>query len=302
MSTSPRTVRYARIILYAAYSIGVLYVISETVFPRAVFVFNADTPRAQSNTLVIHQTNPLTFSAATIGTFDTATVTLTVRSNAPKPEPPTVRRGYRGILTLPIASMAAPPSPSNTSSLSSGSLFAYRDGVWIVDDTMVRPIVSARTLLAKGWSFEAVRTDVAAADIAQFERGPLFTLRDQHPHGTYVAAHDSPDTIVYYKLDKKALVPLTDKPPVPAVEITSASRNTLAPCTARPSFSATTYRYRCSLHSLRSLIGTDYLFTFSFPHDQFHHARITLHRAKTFSAFRERLSRFRTQITERLPH
>ncbi len=272
-----RLYTYMRVLLYGVFILCSTFVLYKIIFPAAYFSFDFTKPRALTNTIFTPRTteNIVLFTAVAIGTFDTAKVTLTFDApeNTPTDAHLSVKKGYSVALGARVESdygFYAPQQPPQTHPIRSGVLFSHRNGVWVVDKSTIRPIADATTLLAKGWSFDDVRT-LNKNLLTNYTKGRMFTLKDPHPDGTLFYERDT-DTFYIYNAHDNILHAISREtvkqsfPQNPLITIESANRTTLDTCTLhRSALPWRRARISCTvrLDDLKNLLGTEYQFAIS---------------------------------------
>ena len=220
-------------VLLAGFCAAGVVVALRILFPSAYYFFDVAHPRMAANTMnapVRTADGGTAFSANMLGTYTSATVTLTLTDDVPRDATYTLtaHRGYDALFAARIMPSALTATITNhTPAL--GELFAYRDGIFTVDyiyDTKkrtwhpaLRAIDNVRTFTAKGWSFDNVRHDITGNDVAGVPMGRMFTPRDMHPMGTVF--RDRTDGTLY------RLTQTTDHAPA----LVRVAPDTLAPTT-----------------------------------------------------------------------
>ncbi len=269
---SPRDARIyniARGILLVAFMLFVIFLITKVLFPQTYFTFDTTKPNALSNTMAPPETtrNGTIFATVTPGIFDRATITITFKSDTPAriPHKVMLKKGYYSAFykETPIAAN----TPIDTH-LSSGTLFYHRNGIWVVDDTTIRPIADERTFLAKGWSFDDVHK-IDKKYIAPYKKGRLFTLKDPHPRGTIFRIHNTiHNTNRLFLITNHMRKRITPQERTlhfqnqPVITINDANYTTVATCMLTPSimpWRARTAHCTIDLTKSATLPGTEYV-------------------------------------------
>ncbi len=291
-----RIYRYARAALFSTAATGAIALAAAILFPTARGTFDFTRPNAQSNTIAIMKDGGATITAtyAAYGAYDRMRVTLTFRDVPALPPRITIYKGIRAML-LPLRDAAHAAALRDTP-LHSGTLFTYRNGIWIADNDVIRPIADMDTFRAKGYDFAAVRRDITAEERSAYTKGKLLTLRDDHAAGTVF--RDRNDGRLY-RHHGDVLVPITTAPP--QVSIVAADRatatRTVECAPRRHILYRTTYTCTISLDALRALPGTDYIARITGAQPQ--RITIALRRAITVANLRATLIQIRDRIRHR---
>ncbi len=152
----------------------------------------------------------------------------------------------------------------------SGSLLAWGDGVFLMDQSSPRPILGADIFLSLGYSWEDVRS-VSDEEISFAQRGKFVDISVPHPNGTVF--FDTKDNR-YFLVDNGALreirgdsmlrLWLGKKHPV---EVSSDSFERESSCTLADTSIFSDSQTSCSLsiENLASLQGDTYEFSLDFP-------------------------------------